>query len=106
MSDTVEIAVCTDCLMLLANAEAFDAEGNEITEQVGANIQDLWGNTEITLGSVDDTEDTADEGYFSWSSCDGCGSTLGGDRYTATAWIDGCTLCRRIGHPFSEPCLP
>lgn len=29
--------------------------------------------------------DTDDEGGFSWQSCDGCGSTLGGQRYAAHA---------------------
>jgi hypothetical protein len=25
---------------------------------------------------------------FSWRSCQGCGSTLGGERYMVTAWIE------------------
>lgn len=25
---------------------------------------------------------------FSWSSCDGCGSTLGGERHAMTLWFD------------------
>lgn len=29
-----------------------------------------------------------DEGGFSWSSCDSCGSTFGGDRFIAHAFID------------------
>ena len=31
----------------------------------------------------DDWYDLADEGGFSWSSCDSCGSNLGGDRHSA-----------------------
>ena len=32
---------------------------------------------------TDDEMDIANEGHFSWRSCDSCGSTLGGDRYAA-----------------------
>ena len=39
---------------------------------------DLWSSC--------DCEDW-DEGHFSWSSCDECGSRLGGDRFYATVWI-------------------
>lgn len=28
------------------------------------------------------------EGSFSWSSCDSCGSSLGGDRYDAHGFVD------------------
>jgi hypothetical protein len=31
----------------------------------------------------------ADEGHFSWHSCDSCGSALGGDRHTAHAFQTG-----------------
>jgi hypothetical protein len=31
----------------------------------------------------DCSEDSGDEGSFSWSDCDGCGSSLGGNRYAA-----------------------
>jgi len=33
--------------------------------------------------------DCANEGGFSWSSCDGCGSTLGGQRYPSHALVRG-----------------
>lgn len=29
------------------------------------------------------------EPFFSWSPCECCGSSLGGDRYTVTAWKFG-----------------
>ena len=29
------------------------------------------------------------EAHFSWSQCDTCGSTLGGDRYTCTLAVAG-----------------
>lgn len=30
--------------------------------------------------------ESGDEGGFSWSQCDSCGTTLGGDRHTAHGW--------------------
>ena len=55
--------------------------------------RELSGLEHLSTGYVDhDTcsecpeeqnEDVGDEGYFSWSSCECCGSTLGGDRYAA-----------------------
>ena len=33
--------------------------------------------------SCDCDPDVMDEGHFSWSQCDGCGSRFGGDRYSA-----------------------
>lgn len=33
--------------------------------------------------NLDEDEEYCDEGHFSWSSCDSCGSTLGGTRFIA-----------------------
>jgi len=46
-------------------------------------------------------EEPEDEGSFSWSQCDSCGTTLGGDRHVAHAFtkemevihLDICTNC-------------
>ncbi|KKM88460.1 hypothetical protein LCGC14_1258600 [marine sediment metagenome] len=45
-------------------------------------------------------QDYPDEGGFSWSHCEGCGSAFGGDRYAGHGLIDGelihlqlCTDC-------------
>ena len=35
----------------------------------------------------DDWHDLANEGGFSWSRCDGCGSSFGGDRYPAHGFL-------------------
>jgi hypothetical protein len=69
---------------LLANGEVIDAEGTEITGAHSTAMARLWPTEEITLGSLDGE----DELGFSWQDCDGCGSSLGGDRYAATAWVD------------------
>ncbi len=48
-----------------------------LEDQLAAQLWDGW--------ALCSCEDTA-EGWFSWSSCEGCGSGLGGDRHYATAW--------------------
>lgn len=44
---------------------------------------DLSGLTVETLEPTDHERELAEEPSFSWSSCDCCGSTLGGDRHPA-----------------------
>ena len=46
------LEVCVDCLMLLANGEVSDGEGNDITDAHAAKIEAVWGDTEITLGRI------------------------------------------------------
>lgn len=82
------LEVCVDCLFLLANGEVTDENGNDITEAHAAKVSAIWGDTEITLGRIapEGENDDEDHSWFSWQSCDCCGSTLGGDREYATAW--------------------
>lgn len=99
------IAICVDCVNLLANGEVTDGNGEDITLDHGQNVDVQWGNTEITLGHAHNGEDCPDctcgdvdcwenmdgcpsDGWFSWSMCEGCGSRLGGDRFYATVWLD------------------
>jgi len=100
--DTTELAICVDCTMLLANGEVFDSEGNDIAAEHANLMVAVWGEKfDITLGSLEceycgadareaarnnDTEIEDCEPWFSWQSCDGCGSHLGGDREHAVAW--------------------
>ena len=35
-----------------------------------------------------DAGKVTDEGSFSWSNCEGCGSTFGGDRFAAHGWAN------------------
>ncbi|MFW6083743.1 MAG: hypothetical protein ACODAA_00845 [Gemmatimonadota bacterium] len=59
----------------------------------------------------DDWCDLASEPSFSWSSCDSCGSTLGGDRYPAHGiddegrvyHLDICTDCVMFHANGDEP---
>jgi hypothetical protein len=77
---SIELSICVDCLMYLANGEATNEHGDDITHEHAARIDAVWQNEpyDITLGGDD-------EGGFSWTQCDGCHSNLGGDRYTAYA---------------------
>ncbi len=93
------LEVCVDCLQILANGSLGGDEEYRTTEEVVADMARIWeGNLgQITLGRLqeeDETQeqfeenrDSEDEGWFSMSRCDGCGSSLGGDRYFATAWL-------------------
>jgi hypothetical protein len=77
--DTTELAVCTVCIHLLANGEYDD--GEDTAERCAAGQAKVWGDDvmHLTYGG--------DELGFSWSSCDGCGDTDGGDRFRASAMI-------------------
>lgn len=45
--------------------------------------QDTWNMPEDELQTAWTDCTVNDEGGFSWSPCEGCGSTLGGNRYAA-----------------------
>lgn len=95
------IDVCVDCLVVLAGDPADDPTGEAV--KAGERMTQIWGDKEITPGrltddcqhDLDDTDDDAiHRDYcealgFSYSSCEGCGSSLGGDRYAATVWLVG-----------------
>ena len=74
----VEIEICQDCLMLVANGEG--------PEDVAEALAERWPDETITLGRIGREDDS--EAFFSWQDCDGCGSKLGGDRYYATGWVN------------------
>jgi hypothetical protein len=72
------IEVCVDCLHYLAGNGVYDDNGDTRTAAHGDAIEALWGDAYgIVIGN--------DFHGFSWASCDGCGSRLGGDRFAAVA---------------------
>lgn len=73
--------VCVDCAHVIANGEAPDDAAPDY-----AFPDD---GLEWYLGDADDDTE------FSWQSCDGCGSPLGGARYAAK-WADPAT-CADVG---------
>lgn len=87
---------CMDCLMLHANGEYTPREEDDSEPEPLSAIPDGWHATmgrareEHECGrengeDVDECE--CEDGGFSWSQCDGCGSWLGGDRHAFTLWI-------------------
>lgn len=92
--NAVSLNACTDCIMLLANGQVMDGEGNDITAEIGRRIAMLWGDAEITLGALRGecdycpTDENADcEPWFTYSGCECCGSSLGGNRQHVTVWV-------------------
>lgn len=90
--EAVGLAVCTDCVMLIANGEITDGEGNDVTQAHARTMSMLWGAAQLALGSADcqfcGIEGVECQPWFSYSRCEGCGSPQGGDRHCATALID------------------
>ena len=70
---TYNIAVCTDCIMMIANGEG----GSHLVMSMMAEWPDHL------LGYGGDPDDEAD---FSGTPCEGCGSQLGGARHAAHAF--------------------
>lgn len=76
--------MCVDCLVLLANGETPAEMSERETEEWLAAIDRAWPESEGWHLAPACGEDC--EGGFSWSSCDVCGSRLGGDRHDVAAW--------------------
>lgn len=71
--DADDLEFCIDCVMLIANGEGTDAHTEAMVAIWGEGINGVMG---LVLSCPEDCE-----GWFSWSECDGCGSSLGGDRH-------------------------
>jgi hypothetical protein len=71
-----EIEVCEDCIYVSANG-APDYEDY-------ATSGHFQRYTKAVHEYGDEPTTTQDEPSFSWQSCDFCGGTLGGSRYTAS----------------------
>lgn len=101
-----DVRICVCCMLLLANGECCDGSDDNApcgTPERLATYETAGSDARayhITLGQVTDEcghdlhDDVQSEEHtencerfgFSWSSCDTCGSSLGGDRYAATVW--------------------
>lgn len=82
--ETVEgLSVCVDCTGMIANG---DPGGETDPEAHAEKMSKQWPPAEgwnLVLHCSEHPDGC--EGSFSWSSCDGCGSQLGGDRHHAIA---------------------
>jgi hypothetical protein len=103
-TEIYETTCCTDCLCWIANGDAplSDPATGEPMDDTMDNAWTLawydrndgyhwfpssWPLPDGEEWSEDDRNNGADcEGSFSWSSCNLCGSTLGGDRYPVAGW--------------------
>lgn len=99
MKDTCTIWVCIDCMLHHANGECGSCHTDEGHDREPLNRINPAAGDEIAMGLGDEDhpcgipfierEDCDCEfRSFSWSSCDGCGSTLGGERHAMTLWFD------------------
>lgn len=77
--DTAPGAVCVDCVMMHANGE--NTAGDDWDRDAFAASGD-WA---LNGPTDDDADDTGE--FFSWSACDACGSTSGGDRFPVTFFV-------------------
>lgn len=104
MQSTCIIWVCQDCMLHHANGECGSCHTDEGHDREPMGLTDP---SEVTTG-MDHTEHAhgclfrtaptfaCDAGYecdcetmtFSWSSCEGCGSTLAGERHAMTLWFE------------------
>lgn len=107
-TETYDLDICVDCLMLIANGEVGDrGDIGNLTEyqqsEDDAHLYNLPGDDHQNNAAsrhaarIDAHWPAADgwtiapncpeecEGGFSWSGCDACGSTLGGERHPAVA---------------------
>lgn len=73
---TVEAWACTDCSMLFANGETPPEMTEDETWAWQENIADRTAGYHVAVGD--------EEQEFSWTSCDTCGSRLGGSRHAVT----------------------
>lgn len=73
-----DLRVCSDCAQVIANGEISD--GTDRGDRTAAAQVAVWGADAIglVLAGTDDGPDP-----FSTAPCDGCGSTLAGERWDA-----------------------
>ena len=80
------IMVCYCCYATAANGECCE---DDYAHECGPLVL-IDPSREITCGWVrDERLDESDAGDalgFSWRTCEGCGSRLGGERYMLTVW--------------------
>lgn len=107
--ETYALRVCTDCAGMIANGEVsprcdigqvpahiLDEDDAHLYDMPGDDQSNNAGTRHATRmnahwpaadGWVLALGDYGDDVEFSWTSCDGCGSTLGGYRASATAFM-------------------
>lgn len=93
MSGDHELWVCTDCYFAHHygahehDGQWFAGDSDTPADREPLNRCDGLDLSDNAYGTDYDGTDWSGEGVesFSWSECDGCGSTLGGSRYRMSA---------------------
>lgn len=91
--ETYKMSICVDCMAHLANGECGSCHEESGHDREPLSAVPAENNVSLGMFAEDHAPDCNGEDCdcenlgFSMSSCDGCGSTLGGDRYAATGWI-------------------
>jgi hypothetical protein len=75
-NDTIDLFVCVDCGFQLAYGDVENPDPRWNPDAFARK----WDGYVVVNGDSDKDRD------FSWSSCDGCGSTFGGARMHCVAW--------------------
>jgi len=84
---------CTDVLYADPDREDLDAcsEGGKVPMSLfeGMDVTPgmLDSEHDCNIHSVEREECDCEKKEFSWQSCDGCGSILGGERQAVTGWV-------------------
>lgn len=74
----IKVSICVDCLL----ADAGHTEN--VSALALTHLQGYLLGPDCDIHD-DEAMNMHGDGYFSWSSCDGCGSTLGGQRWDMVA---------------------
>lgn len=94
--DTATLWVCYDCIAVAANGEteSEDLDREPLCELEGEDVTigrmfDLYEHNGFCglLESITGYPCGHEDREFSWSTCNGCGSTLGGSRHAMTVWL-------------------
>lgn len=88
------IWVCVDCMLVHANGECGEEPDcepwnrleNGFTVTMGLSAEEHADTCEVKLTGEHDHECDCETRNFSWSSCEGCGSSLGGERHAFALW--------------------
>jgi len=85
------IYVCWDCMSYIAGHGDEDwADGRPVSE-IAKRVEANWSEWTLLCGgdtSPERQDEQAEDPYFSWSHCEGCDSSLGGDRHGVLAYRD------------------
>lgn len=82
-----DVMVCTDCYFAHHyGATEVDGQWFAGESETPADREPLSRLRDLERADATDSETGEGVDAFSWSSCDGCGSTLGGTRYRLRAF--------------------